>query len=608
MTMKGRALCLLFFLLTGMYLYPQTPESINIFEKTKEGILSLYVYGANKELIGKGVGFGLSEDIIASSYHLVSVADSVEGVNVKAKKMKIEGIIAVDRNLDIALLKVKGKVLAIPEGNSDELKPGARIFSLGANESGEIVISEGTLRNIFNPSAGEFIFDLSLSVPEGFNGGPLLDLNGQVVGLMLILEKTGRVGVPANAWKDLSKAAKATAFKDWTKEDYFASLEGSLLAGKVFSLMDELNNAQKYLERAVKINPSQAVAQGLLASIYSKQRNYSAAVSAYNKLIELDPSRAQSYLELGNIYFRMQRWSEAITSLEKAIAQNIDDKEAYFTVGNAHEELRDFAKAADAYEKFLDKKPESAWTGFLRLGLCRMELGQFDLAVAAFESALGEQPQDLKVNFSLAQAYKKAAQLEKADAAFRKLVDLNPPDATTYFSEIVKMYDEAGRNEDAIEAAKKVVELNPKSEIAVYNLGIMYYKLKRYAEAIETFNQTLQVKMDYAPAYYNIGLCYSFLKKYKESIEAFKNYIALVPDNADAWINIGVGYMQLKDFESALEPLKKCVELRPDYGAALYNLAITYINLKDNYSARDVYRTLVTVDPDLAEKLKKFLR
>lgn len=609
MITNSRCLCLLVSLFAvGPLIYSQTEEANKLFEQNKEGVLSLYVYGGNKELIAKGVGFGLSEDVIITSYHLISLAEEVEASNVKGKKMKIEGIIAVDRSLDVALLKVKGKVMVLPLGNSDEVQQAVRIFGLGANESGDIIISEGTVIDIRKLSETQSVIQSSLSIPEGFNGGPLLNLNGQAIGLTLILEKTARIGIPANSWKSLPKMGKITAFKDWTKEDYLAGFEGAFLGGRIFSLMDDMGNAKKYLEKVVKLNPSTTEAQALLASVYTKQRDYTSAVGAFNKVIELDPKRAEAYFGLGGIYFRMQRWTDAIAALEKGVSLNSANKEALLSIGNAYEEVRDFAKAADAYEKYLNSKPESTWTGYLRLGLSRMELGQYDNAVVALEEALKEQPRDVKVNYSLAQAYEKAGQLEKADAAYKNLAGLNPDEAATYYGLIVRMYDGAGRYENAIEAAKKVIELNPKSEIAVYNLGIMYLKLDRCDDAIATFKQALTLRPDYDYAYYNIGICYSKKKKPKESIDAFKNFVALVPDNADAWLNIGVGYMQLKDFDSALEPLKKCVELRPDYGVALYNLAIVYLNLKDNYSARDVYKTLVTVDPGLAEKLKKYLR
>jgi tetratricopeptide (TPR) repeat protein len=521
--------------------------------------------------------------------------------------MKLEGLITVDRNLDIALLKLKGKVGVLALGNSDELLPGSRLFGLGANESGEITIAEGTVRNVHKLADSQSVIESSISISEGYNGGPLLDVGGKAVGLIIVMEKS-RVGIPVNAWKSLPRLGKVTAFRELAKEDYFAGFEGAYLAGRISALMDETLNAQKYLEKVVKAKPETTEAQALLATVYAKQRNFSAAVTAYQKVVELDPNRASAYLGLGDIYFRMQRWNDAVGALEKGVALDSGSKQALFQIGNALEELRDFAKAAEAYERFLKLNPENAWTGYLRLGSCRMELQQFDQAVAALQEAQKAQPLDIKVNYSLAMAYRRAGQYDQAEAALKSLAGLNPPDASTYYSDIIKMYDEAGRNENAIEAARKVIELNPKSEMAVYNLAIMFQKLKRYEEAIATFRQALSIKPDYDVAYYNIGSCYLNLKMFKESVEAFRNYVALVPDNADAWLQIGVCYMQLKDFESALEPLKKCVELRPDYGVALFNLAVVYLNLKDNYSARDVYRTLVNVDPDLAEKLKKYLR
>jgi tetratricopeptide (TPR) repeat protein len=608
MTIKARIMATLALALAaGVFLFSQTQESAQLFEKNKDGVITLFIYGPSKDLVAKGVGLGLAEDVVATSYHLVSQAEEVEGVNVKGKKMKVEGIIAVDRSLDVALLKLKGKVGALALGDSEGLQAGARLFGLGANESGEISIAEGTVRNIYKLGDSLSIIDSSISIPDGYNGGPLIDIGGQAVGLIVVLERS-RVGIPVNAWKGLPRLGKVTAFKDWTKEDYFAGFEGAYLAGRVFSLMDDSLNAQKYLEKVVKAKPDTLEAQALLASVYTKQRNYSAAVTAYQKIVDLDPNRASAQLGLGDVYFRMQRWADAAAALEKAVALEASNSQAFFQLGTAYEELRDFAKAADAYERFLKLKPENVWTGYLRLGTCRMELQQHEQAVAALQEAQKAQPRDLKVNYTLATAFRRAGQLDQAESVLKGLADLNPQDASTYYSDIIKMYDEAGRNENAIEAAKKVIELNPKSEMAVYNLAIMFQKLKRYEEAIAAFEQALAIKPDYDVAYYNIGSCYLNLKKYKESIEAFRNYVALVPDNADAWLQIGVGYMQLKDFESALDPLKKCVELRPDYGVALFNLAVVYLNLKDNYSARDVYRTLMNIDPDLAEKLKKYLR
>jgi tetratricopeptide (TPR) repeat protein len=606
---KAKVVFLVFLvLLVGPQIFGQSEEATKILTQTSEGVILLVAYDENKSEIGRGSGFAIANEVIVTNYHFISKAFAVEGMSAKKKNIKVEGILAVDKNFDIALLKVKGKLPALPYGNFNELKEGSPIFAVGADEADEIAVSEGKAKSFYDLGSGQRIADAILTAASSYKGGPICDPNGQVAGIFVIVDRGVKFIVPSDVFKNLSPQPKATEFKKWAHEDYLATFEGAYLAGRAASLLDELGSAQKYLEAVIKLDPNLLDAQALLASVYGRQRNYAAAVTAYKKVTELDPSRAEAHYNLGMILMKMQRASEAAPEIEKAISLQIDNKEAYFHLGTVYESLQNFSKAAEAYENFVKTDHQNVWAGYFNLGMIRLRMEQYDKAVAALEEAKKNQSQDVKVNESLAQAYQKAGQLEKAEETLEMLAQLAPDAAMSYFSQIIRMYDEAGQQAKAIEPAKKMVELNPKSEVAVYNLGIMYQKLDRFEEAIEAFKQALVVRPNYEYAYNNIGFSYSRLKKYKESIEAFKKYVELVPDDADGWFNIGINYMLLKDFRSALEPLKKSVSLRPGNGPALYNLAITYLNLNDNYSARDVYKDLVSVDPSLAERLKKHLR
>ncbi len=589
-------------------LYAQIYEASDILEMNQEGVISFVTYGENKEEIAKGTGFMIGESLMITAYHLVSEIASAEGKNYKGKKVKIEGIVSVDKNFDIALLKIKGKRKVLNIGDSIGLESGKKVFAIGSSSAQEIIVSDGVVRDFLQLSPTHRIVTTSLAVPETFCGGPLLDSVGSVMGMIVFLDRGSKFILPSNVLNTLSTRGKETKFKNWKHEDYFSILEGADLAGRIFALMDETGKARRFLEKVTKLNPQNIEAYALLSSVYTKDRNYQSAISAFKKVIELDESRYQAHYGLGLVYLRTRKLKEGISSLEKATQLNPNHKDAYYYLGNAHEELKDFAKAAEAYERFISLNPEEPWSGYLRLGLSRMELTEFDKAIAALQKALEEKPQDIKTNYNLAQAYQKAGQLEKAEVAYETLSQLNPQDANVYYSTILRMYDEAGMQDKAIEAAKKLIELNPKNEINAYNLGIMYMKLERFDEAIQTFQDVLAIRPDYAYAYYNIGVCYSRQKKQNESINAFTKFVELDPENADGWFNIGVGYMILKQFTKALKPLEKAVELRSNYGVALYNLAITYLNLKDNYSAREVYNKLNTIDPNLAQKLKKHIR
>jgi tetratricopeptide (TPR) repeat protein len=607
---RFRKVC--FFLIISLALaspwaVAQTEEANNILGQAGTSVLALVTYGSDKAEILKGSAFALGEDVAVTAYHVISQAFDVEGLNIKGKKVKIEGVLGVDKAHDIALLKLKGKLQALPVGSLETLAAGARIFALGSNESGQIVISEGTFRKLIDLGGPGKVFEVTMPVPDQFRGGPLVDVNGQLIGMLFIGDRGLKFGLPIGSLVSVTRAAKATEFKSQTQENYFETVEGNNFAGRAAMGLEEQMTARLHLEKAVKVNPSDLASQLLLADIYSRQRDYAEAVSAYKRVTQLDPNRADGFYGLGFILLKQTQYKDAAEALEKAAALGYAGKEVQMDLGGAYEAIPDFAKAAAAYEKYISLGPADAWVAYQRLGICRTQLGEYDAAVAALLEAQKAQPKDLKVRDALAEAYAKAGRLEDAEGVFSAMAELNPPDAKKYYTQVFQMYDGAQKFDKAVGPLKKIIELDPKNETNFYYLGMTYFKAQQYDQAVAAFQQSLAVKPDFPHAWYQIGSSYFNSKKYKEAAEAYKKYVALAPEDASGWMSIGVSYLQAKLYEAALEPLKKCVELKPDNAVALANLAVAYINLKDNYSAKEIYNKLVTLDPIQAEKLKKYI-
>ncbi len=599
---------LIVLLLPFSLIFPQSEEALKVLEKNKNSVVSFVSLGEDKEVICRGTGFVISNGIMATNYHLVSQAKNVEGVNFKGKNVKVEGIVTVDKNLDIAFLKIKSKALSLPFSESNEFEAGKNIFTIGGNESGEIKVVDGTIGELLEYAPNQKIIDTTLNPPDSFCGGPVLDSNGQVLGMIVFLDNVEKFVFPVRVLMGLQKGSTVTKFKNWEQEDYFSTLEGSYFAGKIYYALDNTGKSEKYLKKVIEQNPKDINAYILLASINVKQRYYSAAVTNYEKIIELDPNMNSAYFGLGIVYINMMKWKDAIPQLEKAVQLNLNNNEAYFQIGSAYEALRDFEKAAEAYKNYVKSEPKNPGTGYYNLAICQIELKQFAEAIASFQEALKEKPNDLVINQKLAQACKNAGQYEKAAGIYTNLSEINPENTKIYLNNIIKMYDEANMADKAIESTNRLIELDPEDADAIYNLGYMYVKLNKYSEAVEPFKRAIEIKPDFKYAYSNLGFCYSKLKKYKDFIAVYKKLVEIDPEDADGWLSIGIGYMYLKNFSSAAEPIEKAVELRPDHAVSLYNLAIVYLNLHDNYSARKIYGKLKEVDPNLASKLQKLLR
>lgn len=595
------------FLLPFAFLFSQTDEASKVFENSAASVIALTSYGENKEIIFEGSGFVVEKGVLVTSYLLVSQAKSIVGKNFQGKKIKVEGVLGVDKNFFIALLKIKGKTPPLTLGNSDELEKGKKVIAIGSDEVGKIAGFEGEVTNIHELSSTQKVIEDSLSIPENFSGGPLLDTNGQVLGMTIFIERRLKFVVPSNVLKSLQQGT-LVKFKKWQPEEYLKTTEAASLAGKIAFKLDETGLAEKYLNRVLMTDSQNIEIHSLLASVYSRQRNYEAAVLSYKKVIELNDNKDEAHLGLGLVYLSMRRYKEAMPSLKKAIQLNSDYAEYYYQVGNIHESLKEYTKACDAYERFLDSKPEKPWDAYYHLGLCRRELSEYENAITAFQGALKGNPQDVKINQDLAQSFLKAAQYEKAEEIYKFLAQLTPEDATLYYRTILSMYNEAKMHNKAIEAAKKIIELDPNNADSVYNLGYMYVILNKHKEAIQTFKRVLELRPNFEYAYANIGRCYFQIKNYSQALWAYKKLVEIDPENTDGWFNMAVASMQLKRYNDALASLRKTIELRPNYAVAYYNLAVVYMNLHDNYSARDVYKQLIKIDPAWAKKLRKILR
>lgn len=601
------ALCLV-LALGGSALFAQSEAATKLQAQASSGVIYVVAYDKDLKEIGKGSAAVLADKLAVTSYHLVSGAAKVDGFNAKKKKVDVLGVVAVDKNLDLALVQINGKVTPLPAGSAEAVASGKTVYGLGANESGDIIVSEGTVRNLFEVVPGTKVADNSLAVPETFNGAAVLDAEGKITGLLVVMDTRLRFIVPVMALNALNKTAKMTPWKSWTPEDYKGSFEGAWLAGRLYAWLDDTLGAQRNLERVAKAQPNNLEAWSMLASVYDKQRDYTNAVTAYQKVVELDPNRASAFFGLGQILTRLQKGAEGAAALEKAIALDPSNKEALFALGDAYELARDFPKAAGAYEKYLATNPANAWMAYQRLGQCRLETNQFEQAAAAFAEALKAQPNDVNLRYRMAQAYERANKFAEAEEAYLKLAESSPKDATNYHLMIMRMYDVGSQPAKAVEAARRINEFNPKNEQYLGYLASLLQKNKNDAAAIEVFKQVVALNPMAEQAWFYMGVSYYNLKNYKEGANAFKKNVEVKPDSQLGWLYIGICYMFLKDFASAVDNLEKAVELQPDNVNALYNLGITYLNLKKRADAVEIVKKLKPLDGNKAAQLQSYIK
>jgi tetratricopeptide (TPR) repeat protein len=623
--------------LTSLSVQSVQDNTSAILNNSEWAVVTLVVYDAGKKEIARGKAVLVSPDgYVLTNYHLVCQGVSakveipkrtktikkVEWENIfsphvdteqdtrekkkkpKSKNVDVEGIAAVDKDMNFALLKIKGRGHpSAPIATSDQFTIGDKTFVVIDAES----ISEGSITNVAELSETNKIAQISITFPEDMSGSPLFNSEGQLVGVAFSFGAVSNLVFPASYAIPLTENKKVTSLSKYAHENYFATPEGLYIKGMAYSLVENYTNALGLMEESARLQPNNPEAFNQLGHIYSKLNQYEKSMDAYTQSLNLDPDNYRTSYGLGVAYIRLRKYQEAISPLRQCTQTNPNFPDAFYNLGLAYQSLNQLENAAQAFEEFVKINPGPAWTGLNLLGSIYMKLERYDKAIETFEEVVETNTQDLKANYSLAYAYDMSEEYEKAAPLYRKLIQLNPKDAKSYYNMLFRLYDKAGDYDNAVIVSQEIVNQSPDDAQNHYNLGYAFLKKEDLENALIAFQKALELNPSFDVAYSQIGFVYFKLKQYREAIDALNKYTEIMAENPDAYYLIGTSYLQLKRYEQAIRPLEKCIELKDDHAYAHYNLGITYYVLKDKFSANMKVEVLQRLNPELAAKLRNII-
>ena len=94
--------------------------------------------------------------------------------------------------------------------------------------------------------------------------------------------------------------------------------------GIAYHQLQQIDNARKFYERALKANREYPEALNNIGTIYYAKKSYRRAISYYQKAIRLSPKSASIYSNLGTAQFARKNYKEASESYAKAMAIDPD--------------------------------------------------------------------------------------------------------------------------------------------------------------------------------------------------------------------------------------------------------------------------------------------
>ncbi|TGM61561.1 S1C family serine protease [Leptospira adleri] len=170
-----------------------------------------------------GLGSGIilnTQGYILTNEHVVRSMDKLT-VRLKTGKTYNAELVGSDATIDLALLKIKpdSEITPIELGDSSAVKVGDWAIAIGAPLGYEQSLTAGIVSAVGRAgidNSGVHYLQTDAAINQGNSGGPLLDINGRVIGInrMIASQSGGSVGIgfaiPINEAKAIMEELKTT--------------------------------------------------------------------------------------------------------------------------------------------------------------------------------------------------------------------------------------------------------------------------------------------------------------------------------------------------------------------------------------------------------------
>ena len=353
-------------------------------QSNEENLSQPMVVSIKSKGVGTGTGFFVTETLIATNIHCIAGATSVLALHSDSNsEYELEGVAAFDVKNDLVILKVNGKGTPFSIGDSDLVVKREIVKAVGC-PTGNYVTAEGTFHSTWNN--GQWL-QTTAKTGDGYSGGPLLNSEGQVIGIHFGSGDPYSAAISSNILKELlSQTQTIEHLAQWQEKEQIRAYE-YLVKSKGKIKTKNYDGAISDLDKTIQLNPNYIIAyynrgtsKGDLAQSKSEegflleaQQHRKNAIDDFTQAIRLCPDYAPAYnnranaklhlakskAESGNMEQSQELYKDAMTNINiviekhahNPIEEDPDTATFHHTRGEIKEAMGDLHGAKTDFEK-----------------------------------------------------------------------------------------------------------------------------------------------------------------------------------------------------------------------------------------------------------------
>jgi len=230
--------------------------------------------------------------------------------------------------------------------------------------------------------------------------------------------------------------------------------------------------AIKYYNKSVEINPKYVPAYESKGWSMCKLRNAKEMIKCFDKVQELDKNgtknykinninvrTAKDYLSRGAMYNSENRFLESFNDYNNAIQLDKDYLKAYYYRALLYTQIKEYNKATDDFNKVLEFSPKNGEVLYGR-AFCYSNIGKYNESIADYTEYIRLNPKNFYGYINRGYQYKLLQDYEKAVIDYIKAIKLDSKSAMAYNSRGM-LYFKNNEYKNARKDFEKAIKLDP---------------------------------------------------------------------------------------------------------------------------------------------------
>lgn len=269
-------------------------------------------------------------------------------------------------------------------------------------------------------------------------------------------------------------------------------VEALHLLGMIYAEEGDFKQAQHYLEKAANLEKDNPGLMLHLANVLKLNGQIEKAIALLLTVTQEHPQFSAAFNNLGTFYFANKNYPAAVQAFQQALDVQPDYIDAYYNLGLALQRQYKTEQAKQAYQAILDLVPHHPGAMF-QLGMLLMQEEKYQAAINLFSAILENYPYHTESHVNLATSFLKLGELEKAKQHYLQALNMEANDAQVLFNlGVISVQQE--KIDDAINYYDQVTQIDPSHFDAYHNLGFIYLMRKDREAALKYYKAALNLQ------------------------------------------------------------------------------------------------------------------